>query len=157
MILNYKNSVKFIMTMLVALFLLPLNGCAGRSDIGEPRDNIEAAEEVYTIGVNAYLWRAALDTLSFMPMLSADHEGGVILTDWKINPSDANERTKVDVYIVSKELRADALNVTVHRETLKDGNWASIAPRPDAATQINTAIIIQARLLRRDNAPLTSR
>jgi|TARA_R110002096_G_scaffold436096_2_gene667453 uncharacterized protein DUF3576 len=157
MIVKHKISVKIGLTMLMTLILLPLSGCGGRSDIGEPRDNIAAAEEVYTIGVNAYLWRAALDTLSFMPMLSADHEGGAILTDWKVNPANANERTKVDVYIVGKELRADALNITVHREALRDGNWISIEPRPDAATQINTAIVIQARLLRRDNAPLTSR
>jgi len=148
--------MKVILTLLTALILLPLSGCGGRSDIGEPRDNIEAAEEVYNIGVNAYLWRATQDTLSFMPLLSADNQSGIFITDWKVNPANANERTKVDVYIVSKELRADALNITVHREALQDGNWISIEPRPDAATQINTAIIIQARLLRRDNAPLTN-
>ena len=148
--------MKVVSTTLMALVLLALSGCGGRSDIGEPRDNISAAEEVYTIGVNAYLWRASLDTLAFMPMLSADQNSGVIITDWKVNPANANERTKVDIYIVSRELRADALNITVHREAMQDGNWVSIEPRPEAVTQINTAIIIQARLLRRDNAPLTS-
>ena len=148
--------MKAFMTILMSLILIPLASCGGRSDIGEPRDNIEAAEEVYSIGVNAYLWRATLDTLSFMPMLSADQQGGVIISDWKVNPANADERSKVDVYITGKELRANSLKITVHRETLQDGNWIAIEPRSGAVTQINTAIIIQARILRRDNAPLTN-
>lgn len=147
--------MKVVLTMIMGLILLSLAGCGGRPDIGEPRTNIEAAEEVYSIGVNAYLWRATLDTLSFMPVLSADREGGSFLTDWKVNPSDPNERTKVDVFIVSKELTAASLRISVHRETLQNGNWISTEPRPNAASQLNSAIIIQARLLRRDNAPLT--
>ncbi len=148
--------MKALLTIIVAMSIAAVSGCSRRSDIGEPRENIEAAEEVYTIGVNAYLWRATLDTLSFMPILSADQQGGIILTDWMVNPSETSERTKVDVYIVGKELRADALQVTVHRELLQDGNWISTQPRPGAAEQIVSAIIIQARVLRRDNAPLTN-
>ena len=147
--------MKLYLSILMTISVIFISGCNGRSDIGEPRENIEAAEEVYTIGVNAYLWRATLDTLAFMPMLNVNHESGTIITDWKVNPNDTNERTKVDVFIVGKELRADALNITVHREMLQDGNWVSVDPRPQAAQQINSAIIIQARLLRRDNAPLS--
>lgn len=147
------KSLKTMMIMFVAVLLA---GCGGRSEIGEPRQNISAAEEVYSIGVNAYIWRAALETLSFMPMLSAEPNSGTIITDWKVNPADANERTKVDVYIVGKELRADSMNVTVHRETLQNGNWIAVEPRPNAASQIVQAITIQARMLRRDNAPITS-
>ena len=139
----------------MVLALLIVSGCTSRTDIGEPRTNIEAAEDVFEIGVNAYLWRATLETMSFLPIASADHEGGVILTDWKINPLDENERTKVDIVIVGKQLRADSLNVTVHREALKDGNWSSIEPRANASTRVVSAILIQARLLRRDNAPET--
>ena len=90
-----------------------------------------------------------------MPILSAEQKSGTILTDWKVNQSDQNERTKVDVFIVGKQLRADALKVSIHRETMQNGNWVSIGPRPDAENQLVSAIIVQARLLRRDNAPLT--
>lgn len=154
MIMKLKTSFKGLLTLLMALGALSLSACDTRSDIGEPRDNIEAAEEVFEIGVNAYLWRGALDTLSFLPMLSADVNSGVILSDWKVNPANADERTKVDVYIIGSELRADSVNVTVHRETMQNGNWISIEPRVNASTNIIQAIIIQARLLRRDNAPL---
>jgi hypothetical protein len=149
-------SMKGLLTSFIVLIALSITGCDTRTDIGEPRVNLVAADEVYEIGVNAYLWRAALDTLSFMPMLSAEPISGTILSDWKINPADSNERTKVDVYIVGKELRADSLNVTVHREMLQNGNWMTAEPRANAEAQIIQAITIQARLLRRDNAPITS-
>ncbi|MDG1997231.1 MAG: DUF3576 domain-containing protein [Emcibacteraceae bacterium] len=151
-----NNLAKSILTIFMAFGVLLLTGCAGRSDIGEPRLNVVAADEVYEIGVNAYLWRGALDTLSFMPLLSAEPNSGMIITDWKVNPNDANERSKVDVSIISNELRADSINLTVHRETLQNGNWISGQPRANAASQIIQAITIQARLLRRDNAPVTS-
>lgn len=153
---NKKMSVTNIFTILMALCALILTGCNSRSDIGEPRRNIEAAEEVYSIGVNAYLWRATLDTLNFMPIATADHQSGSILTDWKVNPNDATERSKVDAFIIGRELQANSLRVTVHRESLQNGNWVSIEPRPEAASQVVTAILAQARLLRRDNAPLTN-
>jgi len=156
MVMKQGMSMKIVLTMIMGLILLSLAGCGGRPDVGEPRVNIEAAEEVYSIGVNAYLWRATLDTLAFMPVLSADHQGGSYISDWKTNPTDVNERTKVDVFIVSKELSADSLNITIHREMLQNGNWVSAEPRPNAVNQLNSAIIIQARLLRRDNAPLTN-
>ncbi|MBT5186998.1 MAG: DUF3576 domain-containing protein [Kordiimonadaceae bacterium] len=155
MLVMHKTSMINISKILMIMTLLLVGGCTTRTDIGEPRTNIEAAENVFEIGVNAYLWRATLDTMAFLPINSADHQGGVILTDWKISPYDENERTKVDIFIVGRELRADALNVTVHREELKDGNWSSIEPRANASTQVISAILYQARILRRDNAPET--
>lgn len=149
-------SMKRLYSCLIMSFALSVTGCDKRTEIGEPRVNLVAADEVYEIGVNAYLWRASLDTLSFMPMLSAEPNSGTIISDWKVNPADTNERTKVDVYIVGKELRADSLNVKVHREMLQNGNWVTTEPRANAAAQIIQAITIQARLLRRDNAPITS-
>jgi hypothetical protein len=120
---------------------------------GGSASKIEAAEEVYKIGVNAYLWRATLDTLSFMPMRSVDDNGGVILTEWKVNPRDSSERTKVDIIITGRKLSADSLKVTVHRQKKTISGWQDIGPRPGASINISNAILMQARLLRRDNAP----
>ena len=152
--IDIKMSTKNILTLMLALCALILAGCSSRSEIGEPRQNIEAAEEIYSIGVNAYLWRATLDTLAFMPISTAEHQSGTILTDWKVNPNDATERTKVDAFIVGSELQANSIKITVHRESLQDGSWVAIAPRAEAENQVATAILAQARLLRRDNAPL---
>jgi len=59
--------------------------------------------------VNGYLWRASLDTLAFMPLASADPYGGVIITDWYVNPERPEERFKCTVYILDSRLRADGL------------------------------------------------
>ncbi|VAV89478.1 hypothetical protein MNBD_ALPHA02-486 [hydrothermal vent metagenome] len=133
--------------------VLTLGGC-GIFGGDSPTKKVEAAEEVYQIGVNAYLWRSALDTMSFMPILSADQNGGIILTDWTNNPGNVNERTKVDILIVGRKLTADSLNVSVHRQFKVKDSWQDTSPRPGAAVKITNAILMQARLLRRDNAPI---
>jgi hypothetical protein len=78
-----------------------------------------AASQVTTIGVNSYLWRAALDTLSFAPMAQVDSNGGVIVTDWYANPNSPNERVKVTATILDRDLRADALRVAASRQVLQ--------------------------------------
>jgi hypothetical protein len=100
------------------------------------------------IGVNAFLWRASLDTLDFMPLASADPFGGVIITDWYQNPSTPNERFKATVYILDTHLRADALNVSIFRQTQTGGEWRDAAVDPDTNVQIENAILQRARQLR---------
>ena len=85
---------------------LSLSACGGRG--GKPAGDL-AASKVTTIGVNSYLWRATLDTLSFMPLLQTDSNGGVIVTDWYVNPQTPTERMKVTVAILDQDLRADAI------------------------------------------------
>jgi hypothetical protein len=105
-----------------------------------------------SIGVNGYLWRASLDTLSFMPLASADPYGGVIVTDWYINPETPAERFKATVYILDTRLRADGLNVTVFKQS-KDinGAWVDTEVTPQTATDIENAILTRARQLRLSN------
>ena len=108
---------------------------------------------VPVIGVNAYLWRASLDVLSFMPLASADPYGGVIITDWYTAPEKQDERFKCTVYILDTRLRADGLNVTVFKQT-KDpsGNWVNATASDETATEIENSILTKARELRLSNA-----
>ena len=105
-----------------------------------------------SIGVNGYLWRASLDTLAFMPLASADPYGGVIVTDWYVNPETPAERFKATVYILDTRLRADGLNVTVFKQS-KDinGNWVDAPVADQTATDIENAILTRARQLRLSN------
>lgn len=144
------KSAKIIMLGIV----LSVSGCSMFGGGDSSAKKIEAAEEIYKIGVNAYLWRATLDTLSFMPMKSADHNGGLILTEWKINPGNDKERTKVDIIILGRKLTADSIKVTVHRQLSTTNGWIDETPRPGASINIRNAILMQARLLRRGNAPI---
>jgi hypothetical protein len=104
------------------------------------------------IAVNGYLWRASLDTMSFMPLTSADPFGGIIVTDWYVPPESPNERFKVQVYILDRQLRADGLRVTVFRQVRAGaGNWVSAETKPETAAELENAILTRARQLRIDS------
>ncbi|PZQ62143.1 MAG: DUF3576 domain-containing protein [Sphingomonas taxi] len=124
---------------------IALSACGGRA---RPEGDL-AASRVTTIGVNSYLWRATLDTLSFMPLLQTDSNGGVVVTDWYVNPQVPGERMKVTVSILDQDLRADAVRVAALREINRNGQWIS-APVEAATTQkLEDIILTRARDLRR--------
>jgi len=100
------------------------------------------------IGVNAFLWRASLDTISFMPLKSVDPFGGVILTRWYNAPNTQNERMKVDIFILGRKLRADGVKVSVFRQELKNGRWVDVAVDPSTAEKLEDVILTRARQLR---------
>ncbi|MDA5192449.1 DUF3576 domain-containing protein [Govanella unica] len=141
--------------VVTGLVVLSLGGCSwfggGRSDVIKERTL--AAETISKIGVNAYLWQASLQTLDFMPMASADAQGGVIITDWYVNPSDQSERGKVTVYILDKGLRADALKVNVFKQHLRGGQWVDDTDMVQASKDVADAILLQARRIRLSQVP----
>ena len=98
------------------------------------------------IGVNAYIWRASLDTLSFMPLLSADPFGGVIITDWYSNSETAKEKFKIVAYILGTELRVDAIKVSVFKK-IKDenGDWVDTKSNKILQNEVEDAILTKAR------------
>lgn len=100
------------------------------------------------IGVNSYLWRAALDTVSFMPLASADPFGGVIITDWYTAPEKPNERFKVNIFILDKQLKSDGINVKVFRQTGKNGQWKDSTTADNTGTKMEEAILNRAREIR---------
>lgn len=100
------------------------------------------------IGVNSWLWRASLDTVSFMPLASADPFGGTILTDWFTPPESPDERFKVNVFILGQQLRSDGVRVRVFRQTRTKGQWKDAQAPDETARQIEDAILTRARQLR---------
>lgn len=133
--------------VLVGLALLaPLAACGKKSP---PPGSIEAPARVTTIGVNAYLWRAALDTIGFMPLAQVDSNGGVIITDWYSTQQSPNERVKVTVAILDTELRSDAIKVTAIRQTLAGSGWIDAPVRAGTVQKLEETILSRARDLRR--------
>jgi hypothetical protein len=108
-----------------------------------------APTRLTTIGVNTYLWRAAVDTVSFAPLLQADANGGVIVTDWYANPSSPGERVKLTVTILDQDLRADALKVAAARQTLQNGVWVDAPVAAATVQKLEDIILTRARDLRR--------
>lgn len=100
------------------------------------------------IGVNSFLWRASLDTVSFMPVASADPFGGVILTDWYENPETPGERYKLGIYILDKQLRADGVRVSVFKQAEGKTGWKDAPVATDMASNIENSILSRARELR---------
>ena len=113
-----------------------------------PRADL-AASQVTTIGVNSYLWRASLETLSFMPLLQTDSAGGVIVTDWYANPNNPGERVKVTVTILDQDLRADALRVAASRQVAQGGAWVDAPVQAATVQKLEDIILTKARDLRR--------
>jgi len=133
-------------TALLVSLVLPLVACHGGR---EKTKSALPPSRVTSIGVNSYLWRATLDTLSFMPLLQTDSNGGVIVTDWYANPNAPAERMKVTVSILDQDLRADAVRVAVLRQINTGGQWVD-APVKAATTQkLEDIILTRARDLRR--------
>jgi len=146
-----RGKTVLVTTMMVAGGLL-VSACGGGLPfVGEraaPRANVQQG-----IGVNGYLWRATLDTLSFMPLLTADPWGGVVNYDWYINPQTPNERFKATVFILDTRLRADALNVTVTKEIKDAGDqWTAAPVAAQTEADLENAILTRARQLNLSNA-----
>ncbi|WP_425450180.1 DUF3576 domain-containing protein [Virgifigura deserti] len=101
------------------------------------------------IGVNSFLWRASLDTVSFMPLVSADPFGGVIITDWYSPAGTTNERYKVNLFILGRALRADGIRASVFRQQLNGAaGWVDAPIDESTATKLENAILTRARQLR---------
>ena len=137
----------------VVLCCLILAACGSSGDTADVDSGTAAISSQdngkLTLGVNSYLWHASLDTLSFMPLASADPFGGVIITNWYSSGDNANERMKVTVYILTRTLRADGLKVAVFRQTRgTDGSWADAQVNPETAAKLEDSILTRARELR---------
>ncbi|MGX7951329.1 DUF3576 domain-containing protein [Tsuneonella sp. HG249] len=131
---------------LVAATATALSACASGPD--KPKADL-AASQVTTIGVNAYLWRAALETVSFAPLLQSDSNGGVIVTDWYTNPRNPNERVKITVSILDQDLRADAVRVAASRQVAQAGQWVDAPVQAATVQRLEDIILSKARALRR--------
>jgi hypothetical protein len=104
------------------------------------------------LGVNAYLWRGALDTLAFMPLSSADPFGGVIITDWYQPPTSTDERFKATAYILGRQLRADGVRISIFRQVRQDGQWVDAPVSPATSGEIADKVLARARELRSQTA-----
>ena len=132
----------------ITLSAVLLSGCSifGRGD-SEGERLADATAQAPSMGVNAFLWRAALETLDFMPLEQVDPFGGVIVTDYYASAEAPEERFKANVYILDTGLRADALKVSIFKQENTGGQWRDASVDADTARQIENAILTRARQL----------
>jgi len=125
-----------------------LGACGGGSKKASFASDIAAAKTT-TIGVNAYLWKASLETLSALPLLQADANSGILITDWYVNPNQPAERMKLTVTILDADLRADAVRVAPQRQVLSNGTWVDSTVQAATAQKLEDIILTKARDMRR--------
>ena len=137
--------------VLAASALLAACGIFG----GDDKDARRIEEKTTALGVNGYLWQASLETLSFMPIDSADPAAAVIVTGWHTDPATPTERVKVMVRFLSEKLRSDGIRVSVVREARAGSDqagsgdaWVAVPVQAATALQIEEAILAKARTLR---------
>jgi hypothetical protein len=133
----------------IVLAALAASGCARNRSLPTQL----APAKMTTIGVNGYLWQAALDTVSFAPLLQADAGSGVIITDWYANPRAPGERVKLTVTILDQDLRADALRVAAARQVLQNGAWVEAPVTAATVQKLEDIILTRARDIRRTTIP----
>jgi hypothetical protein len=144
-----RNVMSRRFVSLIAIALVTTTAACSRDKEKPARMADLAASRVTTIGINAYLWRAALDTVSFMPILQTDSNGGVIVTDWYVNPNAAGERMKLTVSVLDQDLRADALRVAASRQVMTNGQWVDAPVQAATVQKLEDIILTKARDLRR--------
>ena len=124
-------------------------GPGGLNVFGDASPPVEGGGGASGIAVNSYLWRASLDTISFMPLASADPFGGVIITDWYAPPEAQEERFKVNVFILGRDLRADGVRAAVFRQRQNGtGGWIDVPVEQQTTIDLEDAILTRARQLR---------
>lgn len=104
------------------------------------------------LGVNAFLWRATLDTLSFMPLASADPFGGVIITDWHAPAAVSNERFKATAYVLGRQLRSDGVRISLFRQVRGPSGWVDAPISAATAAELEDKVLARARELRSQSA-----
>ena len=170
----FMQKEKKIFALILSLFIL--DGCSGdlspKEEQNVPMGRVEARKRDFgnlfgddflmfggpkkpgssemgaSATVNPFIWRASLDTLSFMPLASADALGGVIVTDWYTAPRKPHERIKVTIYVTNPQLRADAIKVTIYKQINKGGTWVNAPADAAAAAEMENIILSKARQLR---------
>jgi hypothetical protein len=130
-------------TLIIVALAIP--GCSRNRTL----PNRLAPSRITTIGVNTYLWRAAIDTVSFAPLLQANPNSGVIITDWYTNPRVPGERVKLTVAVLDQDLRADALRVSASRQVNQSGAWVDAPVTAATVQKLEDIILTRARDLRR--------
>lgn len=131
------------------VFALAGSGCSRNRNV----PNRLAPSQVTTIAVNSYLWKAAVDTVSFAPLLQANPNSGVIITDWYTNPKAPGERVKLTVAVLDPDLRADALRVSAARQVNQNGQWVDVPVSAATVQKLEDIILTRARDLRRAAVP----
>jgi len=128
--------------------LLGNKGLSIEGILGGDKEDEPKTQSSVNMSVNIFLWRASLDTISFMPLNSADPVGGTILTDWYSTSGNESERCKLNIFILGKNLKAQNLKVNSFCQEYKNSIWVNKEIDIESNTKIENAILNKAKKIR---------
>ena len=75
----------------------------------------KSSGQTLNFGTSNVLWRATLKSLDFLPLISSDYSGGILIYDWYSQGNNPREQIKISVQFLNNELRSDSIKVTAHK------------------------------------------
>ena len=98
--------------------------------------------------INPFLWKASIETISFMPLASTDPFAGTIITDWYTAENNINERCKLNIFINGADMKTDNLKVLSFCQSLKNNQWVNSPPNSEDNVRLENAILNKAKKLK---------
>ena len=92
---------------------------------------------VFDFASSNELWRAALDTIDFMPLSSVNYSGGIIITDWYSDNENDGESIKFVIRFLTNEIRSDAINLKIFYKNCRSINNCKVSEK---VNELNTEI-----------------
>ena len=110
----------------------------------------ETSSQITSLGmpINPYLWKASLNTISFMPLSSTDPFAGTIITDWYTAETSLGERCKLNIFITGKDLKTSNLKVSSFCQTLKENQWVNLPSKTEENIKLENVILNEAKKLK---------
>ncbi len=116
--------------------------------IGGNNEEQNMSAGTIAMSVNPFLWRAALETIDFMPLSSADQIGGTIITDWYSTSENEKERCKLNIFITGINLKTENLRVVSFCQEFKNPTWVNKEIEKENNIKIENAILNKAKKLK---------
>ena len=164
------KSMKIITVLISIISLMFLNGCealkykkvSAKEFPADPKERIKKNMEegrgfrvmggnkkgtTYSFATSNPLWRATLDTLDFMPLVSANYSGGIVVTDWYSENDNPQESIKISIRFLTNEIRSDAIDLKIFYRICKTQNNCSINERTsNLVNELKKEILKQAAI-----------
>ena len=97
---------------------------------------------VFEFASSNELWRASLDTIDFIPLVSVNYSGGIIITDWYSTDENSNESIKISIRFLTNEIRSDALDIKVfNKKCLPNFNCVTSEKQGNINIELKTKIL----------------
>ena len=134
--MRFKGISKFLIMLFVTALLLNSCGTFKKVDakkvpvkgMDRARKNVEEGRGIslknlgkrgstnYEFSSSNPMWRASLEILDFLPLVTVDYSGGVIITDWYSDVSNNNDAIKITLRFLSNEIQSNSLKIIVHQK-----------------------------------------